>query len=250
LKLDVRTKLFFAAIFSTLALAYQNPLILALLLAMNILLLLWLRAPLYLFWGIRKFIVLYLILIVIQSLFVKSGAPLLSIGSFSLVTTGGVVYGFSIVLRFLVLIGSGLIILNCNTGELLLALVKMRVPYEIVFMIQLGIRFIPVLIAEMGNIFTAIQLRGVDLRKVYKRKVVRVYTGIFMPLLYGILQKAEQLSILLELRGFRRMPDRTYYRSISMGRLDYGIILVSALLTVFFMLGAVKLQSWSMGFLP
>ena len=250
MKLDVRTKLFFAAIFSTLALVYQNPLILALLLALNIVLLLWLRAPLHLFWGIRKFLALYLILIVIQSLFVKSGDPLVTIGSFSIVTTGGIVYGFSIIFRFLVLIGSGLIILNCNTGELLLALVKMKVPYEIVFMIQLGIRFIPVLIAEMGNIFTAIQLRGVDLRKVYKRKVVRVYTGIFTPLLYGILQKAEQLSILLELRGFRKMPDRTYYRSISMSRLDYGIIVISTLAAALFILGAAELQNRSAGILP
>ena len=103
-------------------------------------------------------------------------------------------------------------------------------------MIQIGIRFIPVLISELGNILNTIQLRGVDLRKVYKRKVIRVYVGIFTPLLYSIWQKAEQLSILLELRGFRRFPTRTYYREINMGMADYMIIGFSVSLAVVFVI--------------
>jgi len=236
MKLDVRTKLTLAAILSTLALIYQDVILLAVILLLTIVVLLLLRIPLQVFLDFRKFFYLYLFLIVIQSLFVRGGEPLLSLGHFHLLTSESLIYGLAVILRFLILVGSGLIMINCDLSEMLLAMTRMRIPYEIVFMIQIGIRFIPVLISELGNILNTIQLRGVDLRKVYKRKVIRVYVGIFTPLLYSIWQKAEQLSILLELRGFRRFPTRTYYREINMGMADYMIIGFSVSLAVVFVI--------------
>jgi energy-coupling factor transport system permease protein len=243
MKLDVRTKLVIAAILSTLALVYQNAVILTAVLLMTIIALVMLKVSLHVIIDFRKFLYLYLVLIVIQSLFIKGGEPLLTIGEIHLLTTESLIYGIAIILRFLILIGSGLILLNCDMSEMLLAMDKMRIPYEIVFMIQIGIRFIPVLINELSNIFDTIQLRGVDLRKVYKRKVIRVYISIFTPLLYSIWQKTEQLSILLELRGFRRYPTRTYYRTISMGLIDYTIIGFSLSLAILFVIFASVLSS-------
>jgi energy-coupling factor transport system permease protein len=243
MKLDVRTKLVIAAILSTLALVYQTAVILAAVLLMTIIALVMLKVSLYVMIDFRKFLYLYLILIIIQSLFIRGGEPLLTIGEFHLLTTESLVYGIAVILRFLILIGSGLILLNCDMSEMLLAMDRMRIPYEIVFMIQIGIRFIPVLINELSNIFDTIQLRGVDLRRVYKRKVIRVYISIFTPLLYSIWQKTEQLSILLELRGFRRYPTRTYYRTISMGLIDYTIIGLSLSLAILFVVFASVLSS-------
>jgi energy-coupling factor transporter transmembrane protein EcfT len=82
--------------------------------------------------------------------------------------------------------------------------------------------------------FNAIQLRSVDLRRVYKRKIIKVYVSIFSPMLYSVWQKAEKLSILLELRGFRKLPVRTYYRDITFGRIDYVVMVVSLLMTAIF----------------
>jgi len=243
MKLDVRTKLVIAAILSTLALVYQNALVLAAVLLMTIIALVMLKVSLHVIIDFRKFLYLYLILIIIQSLFIKGGEPLVTFGEFQLLTTESIFYGIAIILRFLILIGSGLILLNCDMSEMLLAMDRMRIPYEIVFMIQIGIRFIPVLINELSNIFDTIQLRGVDLRRVYKRKVIRVYISIFTPLLYSIWQKTEQLSILLELRGFRRYPTRTYYRTISMGLIDYTIIGLSLSLAILFVVFASVLSS-------
>lgn len=241
MRLDVRTKLIIVAIFSVLALVWQEPRSLAILLGLNLLTLILFKIPANIFFEFRKYIFTYLVLIVIQSLFVRSGEILICLGQLPLLTTGGLVYGVSIILRFLILAGSGLILVNCHTAELLLGLVKLRLPYEIVFMIQLGIRFIPVFFNELQNIFNTIQLRGVDLRKVYKRKVIRVYIGIFTPLIYSVWQKAEHLSILLELRGFRRFPDRTYYRDIAMSKMDYMVIgLVLAITVLLFLL-----RGWS-----
>ncbi len=236
MNLDVRTKLAIAAILSTLALIYQNAIVLAFVLFITLVALWLLKVPLQLFYDFRKFFYLYLFLIIIQSLFVRGGEPLVSLGQFHLLTTDSLIYGLAVILRFFILVGTGLILINCDLSEMLLAMTKMHVPYEIVFMIQIGIRFIPVLINELGNIMNTIQLRGVDLRKVYKRKVIRVYIGIFTPLLYSIWQKAEHLSILLELRGFRCYPTRTYYRDIKMSIADYAIIGLSVSLAAVFVI--------------
>lgn len=242
MKPDVRTRLIIAAVFSVLAIAFQNPLVLGALLIFLLPVLVLLKAPLAKFYDLRKLIYLYLVLIIVQSLFVRSGEPLIRAGGIYLLTTDGLRYGLAIVFRFIILAGTGLILLSCNTAELLLAMTRMKIPYEIVFMIQLGIRFIPILISELSSTFNAIQLRGADLRKVYRRKVFKVYLEIFTPLIFSILKKAEQLSILLELRGFRRFPTRTYYRNIKMGRIDYILITITLLLTAAFTLAAVSIN--------
>jgi len=198
-----------------------------------------LKAPLGKFYDFRKLFYLYLILIVIQSLFVRGGLPLLKVGSIHLLTTDGLIYGLAVIIRFMILVGSGLILITCDTAKLLLAMTKMKIPYEIVFMIQLGIRFIPTLIGELNATFNAIQLRGADLRRVYKRKVLKIYLEIFTPLVFGIMQKAEQLSILLELRSFRRYPERTYYHTIVMKKADYVVITLASVAAIAFIYGAV-----------
>ncbi|HED24662.1 MAG TPA: energy-coupling factor transporter transmembrane protein EcfT [Firmicutes bacterium] len=232
--LDVRTRLFIAAIFSILAITYQDPVILGALLIILFPTLIILKTPLDKLYDLRKLFYLYLILIIIQSLFVRSGEPLLKAGAIYLLTTDGLIYGLAVVMRFIILAGAGLILVTCDTAKLLLAMTRMKIPYEIVFMIQLGIRFIPILIGELSSTFSAIQLRGADLRRVYKRKVLKVYLEIFTPLVFGILQKAEQLSILLELRGFRRYPERTFYQTIVMRKTDYAVIVLTAAAAVIF----------------
>ena len=174
----------------------------------------WFRVPLRALAALRKFIYLYLFLILLQSFFVPGGEPLLTLGKLTLLTSGGIIYGLSILLRFLILAGAGLILAQCNQAELLLALVKLRLPYEIVFMVQLGIRFIPVLTGELQNMFNGIQLRGVDLRKIYKRKVLAVYVSLLPRSSTVFWQKAEKLSILLSC-AVSSYPGRTYYRDIS-----------------------------------
>jgi len=110
----------------------------------------------------------------------------------------------------------------------------MKLPYEIIFMVLLGIRFIPMATEEIQNTLNHVQLRGVNLRKIYKKKVLKVYLYIFLPLVYFIWKKAEKLSIILELRGFRRYETRKFYREITMRKADYLIIVAAICLTIVF----------------
>lgn len=234
-KIDVRTKLLISAILSLLALIKQSPASLLALLVISIIVLLIFKARIQLYKGLRNLIFLYFFLIVIQSLFVQEGAPVLQIGHINLVTKEGLVCGASVILRFLILISSGLLLTTCSSSELLVALVKLKMPYDIVFMIQLGIRYIPVLTAEMQETLNSVQLKGVDLRKVYKRKIIKVYAGIFSPILYGIWKRSQNMSAFLELRGFRKYETRTYLKDISLKRADYLIMAVTIIAAAVFL---------------
>ena len=236
MKVDVRTKLFIVSIFSLLALIYQAPEALALLLLLNIITLFLFRVPLTVVPFIKKIIFFYLFLIIMQSFFVQDGTVLFSLGQYPLITTGGILYGVSIFLRFMILFCSALMIAGCRSSELLQGLTKLRLPYEVVFMIQVGIRFVPLLATEMQNTFNSLQLRGMDVRKIYKKDIIKSYCQIFSPIVYCVWDKAREFSILLELKGFRRYPERTYYYDIKMGKRDYITMMIYLIITFVFVL--------------
>jgi len=237
--LDIRTKIIITGTITAMALVYREPPVLALLCLISILLLFLFRTPVILY---RRTLIylffMYIALIALQSVFVRSGTVLFGVGGIALLTTDGLMYGMSVTLRFVVFITAGMILIGCKRTELITALVKLRMPYEIVMMIQIGMRFVPLLTAELQDTLRAIQLRGVDLRKVYKKKVIKVYLGIFLPTVYMIWRKAEKMALLLELRGFRKYPDRTYYRKLTMGRQDYAALAGLALFSGAFIYAA------------
>jgi energy-coupling factor transport system permease protein len=222
-----------AAIFSLLALLYHQVPVLTLLLLISIVVMALFRVPLKT-GKLKTLLMAYGTLTVLQSLFVRSGEPLLAVGNMYLLTTDGLYYGISVILRFSLLLMSGLMLMSCKANELLAALAKMKVPYEIIFMVMLGIRFIPMAAGEIQNTLNHVQLRGVNLRKIYRKKVLKVYLSIFLPLVYFVWKKAEKLTIILELRGFRRYETREYYRENTMGKTDYLIMGVAICLTVLF----------------
>jgi len=224
--IDIRTRLFISALFSALALFYQRIEYLLVIMAINILTLIFFKIRIKVLFSIKKLLYISVMMIVIQSIFVRTGRPLIKLGSICLVTDDGITYGIAIFLRFIILMLSGLFLLNSNISELTRGLVKLGMPYEIAFMIQMSARFVPVFLEELGDVLNSIQLRGVDLKKVYKRKVINVYLSIFLPIIYSIWQKAEKLAILMELRGFRTSSNRTYYREVCFNEIDYAIMIL------------------------
>ncbi|RKL61505.1 energy-coupling factor transporter transmembrane protein EcfT [Thermoanaerobacteraceae bacterium SP2] len=226
MNIDIRTRLLISALFSGMALIYQKIEYLLIILIFNILTLVLFKIRIKILFSIKKLLYISITMIVIQSMFVRTGHPLLKPGGICLLTDDGIIYGAAIFLRFIILILSGMFILNSNISQLTRGLVKLGMPFEIAFMIQLGVRFVPVFFEEMGEILNSIQLRGVDLRKIYKRKVIKVYVSIFSPVIYSVWDKAEKLAILLELRGFRTNSARTYYREVCFKKIDYVIMIL------------------------
>jgi energy-coupling factor transport system permease protein len=222
-KLDIRTKLFIVAVFTTLGICYQNIIILFFLLIVNIIVNLLLRVS-FNVKGANKIIYLTCSFMIIQSLFIRSGEPFISFMGVNLLTTSGVLYGIRLLLRTYILLTSSLIIISSSSSELASGLIKLKIPYDMVFMLQLATRFLPNFFEEIQTTIYAIQLRGVNLKKFYKKDVIGIYIKIFVPIVYSAFQKAEKLSITAEMRGFRYKDVRSLYRNIKMKRKDYIII--------------------------
>jgi len=88
----------------------------------------------------------------------------------------------------------------------------MKVPYEIAFMVSIAVRFLPIFRNEMIDMVTALQLRGIDLKKLGYREKIKVYQYLLLPITTNSILMAKELATAMEMRGFRAYAQRTSYR--------------------------------------
>jgi energy-coupling factor transport system permease protein len=111
----------------------------------------------------------------------RLGQTLLAVGSVKLVTAGGLLKGAEFLLRMLIIITSAGILTTSNHREIIQGLVQWKLPYEIAFMASMGIRFLPVFAEEFRDAMIAVQLRGVDIKKLPLRQKLEVTASLFQP---------------------------------------------------------------------
>lgn len=171
-------------------------------------------------------------MIIVQSIFCPSGEILISFKSFIILTTGGLSKGIEILFRILIIVFSATIISTSNYREIVQGLVQWKMPYEIAFMVLVGIRFLPLLTEEVKDVFTAIQLRGINFKKISFKNKIKVASFVFTPIVASTLIKAQKLSTAMETRAFRAYPTRTSYMKIDMSSIDYFVIIISLMLGI------------------
>jgi energy-coupling factor transport system permease protein len=192
-------------------------------------------------WGMMKRIKVLMYMVVaialMQSIFAPSGQTLLAVGSLKLVTSGGLIKAGEFILRMLIIIVSAGILSTSNHREVIQGLVQWKLPYEIAFMASMGIRFLPVFAEEFKDAMLAVQLRGVDLKKLPLRQKLEVTASLFQPVVAGALLKSKAIAMSIEMRGFRAYPSRTSYLVLELKRDDYLIMFSAVLLTVAVLVG-------------
>lgn len=233
MKLDPRTKIVMVICISTLAIIYNTPWQLFCLLGGTVVLVKVLRLKLNFSWGyLWKLSPLLIFLLIVQSVFVREGEVLLTVGTFPLVTGSGLAQGVSVVLRVVVIIASALILAASSSRDIVLGLVQWKIPYEIAFMFSIALYFLPSFREELTNLVTAIQLRGVEFKKVPWKQKITLCRQLLFPVVYGAVLKAKQMAVAMEARGFRAYPQRTYLRKLQLSVTDYGLMLVFAAVTL------------------
>ena len=185
--------------------------------------------PLRVMLRLRRFLTVLAALIIMQSVFVRSGAVLLEAGGTVLLTSGGVTGGLLVFLRLGILVTSGAAVASCGLRRGIQALIQLKIPYEVAFMVCIAIHFLPLLAGEMRDALTAIQLRGIDIKRIPLGRRVRVYTYLFLPVAGGAILKAQDMAAGIELRGFRAHPVRTSLVILRMRVSDYILVALSAL---------------------
>ncbi len=242
MSLDPRTKMMMVICLSILALIYNNPGQLLLMLAFTVVLLLIFRFKPGAVWGyLKPFLSLVLILFVTQCVFRRGGDVLLAVGPVPLITSLGLSVGASVILRILVISSVAMLFTTFSSRDFILGLVQWRVPYELAFMVSIALRFLPVFREELINVVTAVQLRGVELKQIPWGQKITLYRRLFFPVAYRTMLRAEQLAIAMEARAFRAYPQRTYLRRLYFRYADYVIMLVFLAVTIILIIGQVPM---------
>ncbi len=230
---DPRAKLILVLSISSLAVAFNHPIVLLPLSAVTFLAARFFGVQiLRAMSSIRRLLWVFVAMGMIQSVFTPGGEAVLAVGGISLVSTVGLVRGVSIILRIVVIVVSAAIMTTANPRDIVQGLSQWRIPYEITFMVAVVLRFLPLMREEAEDTLTALQLRGVRLETLPLRTKIRIYRHLLYPLIANVLSRAEKMSISVEMRGFRAYPQRTSHRNLVFSPRDYGVIATSILIVM------------------
>jgi len=164
--------------------------------------------------------------------------PVIGGGSMSL---EGFTYGWAAIFKMLVLVMVvPLGIFTTEVNNMIVGMVRARVPYKLVFIFSSTLRFFPLLFEELQTIIEAQRLRGLAMEDMGPLKRVRVYGKVAVPLILGAMVKSQQLEVVLQSKAFTGESDRTYLHESVLRRADY---IVSGIFVFLFIL-AVVLYFW------
>lgn len=165
--------------------------------------------------------------------YMGSTTVLLSLGHYS-VTQETLFYLLTVTLKYFSMFPIALVfVFTTHPTEFAASLNRIGVPYKIAYAVSLTLRYLPEVKKDFVNIMHAQQARGLDLSKntpLFLR--LQNVSKILGPLIFSSLDRADQISNAMTLRGFGRHNRRTWYSSRALNSIDkwtlFGIVIVVA----------------------
>jgi energy-coupling factor transport system permease protein len=154
---------------------------------------------------------------------------------FGPVTLRTTLIGTSSGLRFLFfIVTTRLITLVTPVSDLLVALVKFRLPVEAA--VSLGIAFasVPLMVNQFRTVIEAQKSRGAKFEIRNPIRKMRAYVPIIVPSIYLTVLRGIDISRTIESKAFTYNPSkRTFKKQLVLKRLDYAAIFLAFLAVVF-----------------
>lgn len=176
---------------------------------------------------------LSLIMLVLQTAFIRTGNPLAL-----WVTTDGLVTGTKAALRLLgVALPLILMLTVTKLNDLANAVVEvLHVPYRYAFTFTTALRFVPVFSQEMNAIMEAQTARGVEYDTKNPIKKLKLMLPLCVPLLISSVGKTDATALAAEQRGFYLRTRASSYKRYPIKGLDIAVLIVSiALIAIGFL---------------
>lgn len=134
-----------------------------------------------------------------------------------------------------------LFFLTTHPSEFASSMNRLGVHYKIAFAFSLTLRYLPDISSEYMIISKAQQARGLDLSKKQKFGTrVKEYVKMIVPLIMSSLDRIDNISDAMDLRGFAKHKKRTWYNTRKLSRNDklaiiftLAVFTVSVLITIF-----------------
>jgi len=232
-KLNPFCKLPWLASIFILALIFNNPLYLLLLFLSTLPLII--AARVWREWAYLMKFALYLCLaiIAINAIVSSHGSHLLweaplripLIGA-PVITLEAIFFGVGMSLRLLAIISAfAILTFTIHPDDIMLAMIKMKLPYKSVLVTSLSTRFIPTLIDDAERISEVQRSRGLELDRGKLRQRIKNRMAIMIPLLSNCLDRTVQVAEAMESRAFGSGEKRTYYKEIKLSKPDIPILI-------------------------
>jgi len=137
------------------------------------------------------------------------------------ITLEAIFYGVGMSLRLLAIISAFTIFtFTVHPDDVMLTMIKMKLPYKSVLVTSLSTRFIPTLIDDVERITDVQRSRGLELDKGNLANRIRGRASVIIPLLSNSLDRAVQVAEAMESRAFGAGRGRTFYKGIRMSLID------------------------------
>ena len=153
---------------------------------------------------------------------------LLRITDFYTVTAEQLLYQFTKTMKYCAAIPLGIMfILTTNPSEFAASINGMKVNYKAAYAVSLTLRYFPDIVRDYNDIALAQQSRGLDLSKKEKLSVrIKNTVNICVPLIFSTLTRIDVISNAMDLRGFGKKKNRTWYSKKKLTKADYFCILL------------------------
>ncbi|MDD3140808.1 MAG: energy-coupling factor transporter transmembrane component T [Lachnospiraceae bacterium] len=132
-------------------------------------------------------------------------------------------YEFNVVLKYFTVIPVALMfIVTTNPSEFAASLNKLKVPYSVGYAVAIALRYIPDVQKDFSEIKQAQEARGIDMSKNAKLPTrLRSIIAILFPLIFSSLERIDVVTNAMELRGFGKHKNRTWYSARKFQMSDY-----------------------------
>ncbi|MGL5541581.1 MAG: energy-coupling factor transporter transmembrane component T family protein [Erysipelotrichaceae bacterium] len=119
-------------------------------------------------------------------------------------------------------------LLTTNPSEFAASLHRIGVSYKIAYAVALTLRYIPDVQRDYTQIALATQARGLDLSSKEKTSTrIKNAMGILVPLIFSTLDRVESISNAMDLRGFGKLKQRSWYSAKPLQASDRWMIAFS-----------------------
>lgn len=145
----------------------------------------------------------------------------------------GIIYALNIIFKTLTMILIiPLAIFTTDINQMVVGMVRAKIPYKIVFIFSSTLRFIPLLLEEIKAIVEAQKLRGLAINKMGLILKVKMYSTVAVPLILNAMTKSQKLEIILQSKAFSGSSERTYLHESLLTMTDYITIISLILLLI------------------
>ncbi|GBC68492.1 Energy-coupling factor transporter transmembrane protein EcfT [archaeon HR01] len=143
------------------------------------------------------------------------------------VTWGGLLWGLAFELRIpIILLCIYPFIYSTSFNDLVNALSRYRIPYQLLFVLMVAYRFVPITVRETMTIITALRLRGWDVSSRNPRIVFQRFLPLAFSLIRTLVKMIDEVNTAARIRAFGA-GKYTPVRQLEMSPLDKALILAT-----------------------